>query len=206
MLNKISIITLVWVSISAALPAEKPSFEEYNNMEDSIKADNKPNPKLAAKEKVGFWIEPEMGGSNLGISPGLGLVIHKKLDVIISVAAHSEFSLFSGAISDELIEYNLMLGKNKKSGLGYFFARAGLGYVNGRVKKHFVNRTSCGGLFNDIDCIYDVEKVNSLGIPIEAGVIWGKYLGIGVKLHANISQQPVFGFKVVTALGKFNDR
>jgi len=84
---------------------------------------------------------------------------------------------------------------------GYADVGLGLGIGHGNWKDN-CSKVDDESFFSTDEC--DVKQGTRIGIPIQASVAWGKYVGLGLSFNAFVQQDRLHGgFLITVPLGKF---
>ena len=146
-----------------------------------------------------LWMEGLGGSNNVGLMLGANFGIQRSewIQHIVKISHSTEINILSSSPNENATEMSYMMGVSHTTKLTLAFIRAGLGLQLSKFQTS--TEEECEEFGN---CRLDASVMP--GIPMEAGVALGKYLGVGVKLTAFVSRRTTGGFAFLVPLGVFN--
>lgn len=155
-----------------------------------------------------LWVQPDLGFS------GAGLWIKKTCHnstLALGVFTYRDEALFSSyvdrdtglSVSPRVKTLSVLKVWDSSFGWGYADAGVGLGLASGDKAKN------CSGEPGFLSTLYSckIENVTTIGVPLHASAVLGRYVGIGLSVNTFLSLEGFLGASIGFSIpiGKFHE-
>jgi hypothetical protein len=153
----------------------------------SAAQDPVPEPAVEGPADSGVFGTFGLGVASAGVGGLLSLSLHRSRNVfILRTSGASEFTLFGSSDSSE--DYALLFGRVRDGRSDW--ARAAVGPAVVRTRRRGQG-SGCSGFF----CSGDTESTTTVGLALQADVVWalGPAVGLGLTAFGSVNPQMSYG-------------